>query len=1322
MLLNGHYVGRNRRAVSWAEGVRGFWNGWKMYRPIRQIADAVGARVMAGSTRVAILAAIALVTGPTWPLPSTLCSQSMSGQQESLHDALSPWDLAWFAQGLVDGRDLSGFAEELFERSSQPGFSVRSIRPDGIPQWEFQGIGRLAAAFPDGQALSVALIQADRLAILVKNENVAVLIKLYPAFHQAWAAYEVEKGAALPSAARPVELLATDNGNYRRSGGGSFLLHWSAGQVVLTRGNIRLLSAPLPVRPNEIVLEGQFRLRDLRWVHPPAIPVENPLGFERLIRGGLPGDHAPGRDGAPTPPAANALSRNSDDASGRHRAASWSWAPSKGAADRSLQVLPDGGIRLAAPPGQKPLYFSSLLPDGVLHVAEVVVNQASPGTGIFLADEDGNPVVGLQFDATRDGLALWMGLSDGRRGGQIMSADGGREIVPLTSGRVRVRLLWGAGTVKWMFSKDGTHWSFAGPTAERIDRQPRRLGIFCTSSDRDRVIDVHEVRLAIDEDLPDPRAQAMLSAVPPSVFQAENMDQWWQAARMSQPPGGQFRDWIAACAWRTLQANPRIWLHGTLLSVYWSALAESALPYSEKLRYAGILAVFFNSRDWGVWNGFFEQMEKAALQAARLGESNVFERHTALLMAAPLWSEWQRSPFSEPLFRHELLRRTCDNDGVGAVNLAIQPLYWMVPGQGLVSPAMQQLATGTLARYPEHCPHGFITPADANGMGKAILDEDKAAYAFWHELEAMLGDRAWNDAAQRIWSTVASQTLPRFMPHPEQSGLTLGYSDFVQVLERRHEALTTALREKYQEQAEILLREAQRRGDERAASCLAEGFGGLLVSSQAAEWLGDRRAVLGRFAEAESWYAVAAAHSANQLERQRIADKRLRALGGFDLDHTAADDGSVTNPPDFTPSDGEVVVALESPPAAVVPLFALPADRIVRPNQLPERDFDWPRRHIGLAATENRLIINNQRDVSCYSLEDGALIWEQRLGGSEGKQPPVLAAMWPVLKGDRLFCRRATPRGVEVASLSLFDGQVFWNVVPLDGAISDPWFVGDEMFVLAADHLGAGQVNVILVALDPHRGTMIRRKDLLPLRRVWDDNMNLLVSVTAGAFFAHGEGVVFRADYSGRVAWLRDMPWIPPRDWSWWQASSWYLPIATPPLLANGRVHVHQPGSWTVQALAADTGELLWTRTDGRLLRILAAWDGQLWTQAEDGLLVFDGSDGQLVRVVPFENLLAVGFLPRLGKVWCVTSRELAGKAEQREWRFHWLDAGAGDVVREVGIPSEGRDWSFFGPMVASPRGVVFLTASRTAPTARRCYRVDSPNGVRAGSESQPAP
>src|SRR6185295_12764340 len=70
---------------------------------------------------------------------------------------------------------------------------------------------------------------------------------------------------ASPGRGRPerAALIGSDNDRYNRTGFGPIALHYHDGQLMMTRGNVRLLSAPLPAQPSEVYFEGSALWRKI---------------------------------------------------------------------------------------------------------------------------------------------------------------------------------------------------------------------------------------------------------------------------------------------------------------------------------------------------------------------------------------------------------------------------------------------------------------------------------------------------------------------------------------------------------------------------------------------------------------------------------------------------------------------------------------------------------------------------------------------------------------------------------------------------------------------------------------------------------------------------------------------------------------------------------------------------------------------------------------------------------------------------------------------------------------------------------------------------
>ncbi len=138
----------------------------------------------------------------------------------------------------VDVEELGQWLE-----AASPGSLRIRPRSGGAPRVE--GVAKLRPAWRENVALRLALLQPSGFKIHVVAGDGGVTLQNYG---ERWAAYRttISPGQPLP---QPVALVATDEGRFRRSGGGVFAMHHHDGQLVLTRGNIRLLTAPLPRRP-----------------------------------------------------------------------------------------------------------------------------------------------------------------------------------------------------------------------------------------------------------------------------------------------------------------------------------------------------------------------------------------------------------------------------------------------------------------------------------------------------------------------------------------------------------------------------------------------------------------------------------------------------------------------------------------------------------------------------------------------------------------------------------------------------------------------------------------------------------------------------------------------------------------------------------------------------------------------------------------------------------------------------------------------------------------------------------------------------------------
>ncbi|MEX0586505.1 MAG: hypothetical protein WD176_07675, partial [Pirellulales bacterium] len=179
------------------------------------------------------------------------------------------------------GSPVRSFAEVYFDDVGQGGFSAsesdlkawfapvpgQSFNVDARSVAErrvgfFAGVVRLRAPWSPDVMLRLALTEANKLRMYFWNGTSGVMLHFHEDRRVAWAAYAATRkaGAATPSR---LALTATDEDrSYRTSplGAGPIDIYWHQGELVLSRGDVKLLAAPLAGPPSEVVFEGKAGL------------------------------------------------------------------------------------------------------------------------------------------------------------------------------------------------------------------------------------------------------------------------------------------------------------------------------------------------------------------------------------------------------------------------------------------------------------------------------------------------------------------------------------------------------------------------------------------------------------------------------------------------------------------------------------------------------------------------------------------------------------------------------------------------------------------------------------------------------------------------------------------------------------------------------------------------------------------------------------------------------------------------------------------------------------------------------------------------------
>lgn len=320
---------------------------------------------------------------------------------------------------------------------------------------------------------------------------------------------------------------------------------WQDGEVRLWRGGLRLVSAPLPAAPDEVVI---------RFSAPPEL-----VSMARIT------DH-PSWPRHQPPAAVDAVKPGE---------LAWLVAPPAAVA------RPDG--RLAVSAAENAAATQATLPLTVPGVSDVVfvVERATNGSGVFLGGPDGRPLAGVQVvQGSGDSLAVSLANPWEAAPPPLDGEPAGR---PLW-----VRLLPASGMLRCWQSRDGRHWALVGAKPMPAEVPVASCGVMAGAAGP-KVRTITLARLIVRDytgfnTLAPLEVRRRVPATPnPSV------DAWRQWVAQTRPPEVPLPVWQRAAAVRSLGLGPPRPLANWLLRRLLEDAPRVARPVVENV---GFLAEF----------------------------------------------------------------------------------------------------------------------------------------------------------------------------------------------------------------------------------------------------------------------------------------------------------------------------------------------------------------------------------------------------------------------------------------------------------------------------------------------------------------------------------------------------------------------------------------------------------------------------------------------------------------------------------------------------------------------------------------------------------
>jgi outer membrane protein assembly factor BamB len=1195
---------------------------------------------------------------------------------------LEPWSLDRpprpFAELCFEDRGILGRLTEndargLLEKVGGNDLALWHVGGRGAGGLRFRGLAKLRRWLPDA-VLRLSFFGGPlRIHFWDGKQGLALYCYAWPSH---WAAYRTTWPPGKPPPAdrpAPILLFATDEHRAERLGGGACEVRCQDGLIVLTKGDVRLMTAPLGGQPLAVYLESTG---------------------PQASQGVMLGDLAMCRSG----PVPDNLPREHPLVLGKEPPAALGWREELAPGTR-FQRLAGGGVELAAQAAAGPAWVTLPVPRPGLYEVLVEIDAASPGSGLFLSEDQQPPFQGIEFVRHPNPNCPWTVLAPSRFGKQPPVAawpDHEQRVVPYAGGRQWLRLISRPGVWKCWASGDGVHWGEALPPS-RDGQGWRFLGLYVDSSGKR------------------PAAGNAAAAIRVRTVQVRQID-----GLGSPGAGTAAQDALAQLAESVRRAGPL----AARLALLQDAVLLGGPDDAGERCLACWEALFRRLLTEGSPEDF--DLARRAYLAAAPGSAG--PKRPPGLPAPDVPVPWQ-------VARDRLLLLVAQQQWDELFRWCGQLAYWhrgperggvWLPEQAPLGSLVEWLIEEIGATRGSAEGHKVITP-EMNWQRALALPVNREALNFLSELQAAAADRLFRDVAQGL----AAANLPAaggLVPDGEDPMLYTAFPTAVELLVARHPEICKAVSDRTTPAERLRIAEALAEGDPAAVQRLTVQYCGTPVAASAYAWLGDRALSGGAFVRALTDYrrAISAALPADRpalSARIRLAAAFLGREEGepprqplqFGAQEIAPEqfeqwvreilnrDGEgKRGPPPAKPRPvpaGTVHTNGESPllpaPLRLSPSGLEPQRRAVFDGDLGEPGppapapagappfvpaGDWPARQLAVAAADKLLLVSNRFQIAALALPDGERRWVYGLGKEQGPTHGwPLVPMRPTVAAERVYARLLPKSGhPQIVCLDLADGQRLWQRECPGDAVSDPLLLGPRLLVLAVESSGRQPgASLGWVELDRDSGELLARKPLLELRSPWATQQMCQAAVVGQRVVATVGGLVLAFEPDEPICWLRSNLCPPPA-----LAPSPGIPYPEPPLAAGGRLYLTQSGLPSVECLDAETGRLYWRQCLLGLTRILGLCDGRLLVRAGDALAALRAETGEVLwrRDVP-------GLLE--GVVQANAELLLCGRRQPLDKDkfcpvLEWLDLRSGRTLARSPLAELASKSPALGPMLAA--------------------------------------
>ncbi|WP_166824450.1 outer membrane protein assembly factor BamB family protein [Thalassoroseus pseudoceratinae] len=1212
------------------------------------------------------------------------------------------------------------------------GLRIDEREVHGIRTCEIQGLAKLQAPWVENAVLRVGLYNINQPRFHFWNGLEGVSICGYFKYNpKTWLAYHATRDAGKP---QPNDLVLhdCDDGIHNRTEYGPVEFRWQAGELIMSRGDIRMVTIPMPQPPTEVYFEGNAHFSECAMYRGEPLPDRNSPRSSRLVEFTRPADWAWLSDQSPD-------GRNTLHELGQGRT---EWQETI-AAGVTVQTHADGNVSLSVEASEKLQTVAAAGPGREFREIVCRLGQIVPGTGITLVTDENVVVHRLAvLKDQKTGRLVLLPHHTYQKDTEI-KLDSDTRFSPFIAEGQWLRIVPGFKSIAVETSRDGVHWGRAMHHPIRsISQRPTTVGLFVYPTEEPKQISLSHLEMRELNAIASLASTELRQQVPDWEWDASpNDSQWHRRVLMSRPAGTSLQDWRMACAIEFLQRHEWCELSSNLLRGVIDAGLSSEKSAEERVQLLNEVALLYDL--WGSREAasIVRMYHRLAEILADEGHPSPFRTTLQALVTAPIWTEHDWDVADADFVRPRIIDSVFREQWPDVWASIREAQFWKTSA----NPNRNRVWES----YDDHLLQWAETLAARNDASLDIEDRwsgrqrrrrrggwlpplvtqlSKEGYNVMAEFESAVRSEAWEDAC-RIVTSVDRGGMLGLLPDARDEQLLVSLPRAIALSMQEYPELGRKMKEEFEAVGRLRVREAITQDDAETIETATIRFYGTEAAAEAHRWLGDQALASGRFEQAVDAFQSGLKSATGDLERD-LTDRLRLASSFLGNDFEEPVQGQVNlNETQLPASEFEALIAeVRSTHARSVEggvdqseaTISVPPPSRYTARVLAEfsgnlgdgkpsshnRIADMIGRQYAITVAGERIYVSNRFQVTAYNRTDGVEVWRQGVGKEQtsvNDWPGI--SMRPLVIGDRLFVRRLTKRGIELACLAIDTGKVIWTQRPDGQIVTDPIYQSGKLLAVVATVRQAGLVRLALTSFQPDTGEVLSRRTVLRLRDEWDSRPPCQLTSIDGKLVMTTSGTTVALDSLGNPHWLFQQSWLPrsaekDRDRKYVQ----------PPLLSGNALITVPPGARELVAIQAVNGRKLWSRPLPGIVRLIGSTDQSVIVQTEYGFEAFSNDDGRPLWKHDAQNILY--------GVLCDQSRLMFAKLlpiDQGMPCLVWLDLATGTETAHASLTALAGQADRVGPIVTDGDQLLALVGNGHEETSRRVVQLQPESGTVPG-------